>query len=289
MRIAGAVMLLGGFLLCISIVWAAVGFLMMGFGLICLLIAERRKKRSRALSGPIPHEVDRRRDPPPLQTEARAQPAQLVEASPSKIASEQAPSSFPEPRRPRPSRPPKPALVSRQQPVRRQDEPDTNPYDLEKWRALVKSDADISRSVEAVQPFGKKYVDQLAVAYLAFEEKSYLPSIVKLVANAIKRDSGRDSASAAAIEGDLNTDLISFAMSKARTSVAEQVFASPALDFGIPEKSSVMSRAPPEIKPDAKAKPAAVQSELKTSRSLPEGGQGVRSDNLTPRKRQGSG
>jgi hypothetical protein len=265
------------------IIWAAVGFLMMGFGLICLLIAERRKKPSGALSGPIPHEVDRRQGPP-LQTEARAQPAQLVEASPSRTASEQAPSSFPEPRRSRPPRPSKPALVSRQQPVRRQDEPDTNPYDLEKWRALVKSDADISRSVEAVQPFGKKYVDQLAVAYLAFEEKSYLPSIVKLVANAIKRDSGRDSASAAAIDGDPNTDLISFAMSKARTSVAEQVFASPALDFGIPEKSSVTSKAPPEIELDTKPKLAAVQSELKTSRSLLEAGQGGRSDNLTPRE-----
>jgi hypothetical protein len=272
MRIAGAFLLLGGFLLCISIVWAAVGFLMMGFGLICLLIAERRKKLSKALPDPLSREVDCRREPPPLQTETPAQPAPLVEAPPSRIDSEPAPSSFPEPRRPRPPRPPKPALISRQQPARRQSEPDTNPYDLEKWRALVKSDADISRSVEAVLPFGKKYVDQLAVAYLAFEEKSYLPSIVKLVANAIKRDSGRDSTNAAAIDGDPNTDLISFAISKARTSVAEPVFASPALDFGITEKSSAMSKAPPQIEPDTK--PAAVQSELKTSRSLPGGGAG---------------
>jgi hypothetical protein len=44
MRILGTLLLFGGFLLCISIAWAAVGFLMMGFGLICLLMAERRKK-----------------------------------------------------------------------------------------------------------------------------------------------------------------------------------------------------------------------------------------------------
>jgi hypothetical protein len=123
-----------------------------------------------------------------------------------------------------------------------------------------------------LQPFGKKYVDQLAMAYLAFEEKSYLPTIVKLVANAIKKDSGSDSASAAATDGDPNTDLISFAMNKARTSVAEQVFASPALNDGFTEKSSVISKAPPQTEPDARVKLASVQSELKTSRSPPEAG-----------------
>jgi hypothetical protein len=46
MRYLGAVLLVGGFLLCVSIVWAAIGFLMMGFGLICLLVAERKNKRS---------------------------------------------------------------------------------------------------------------------------------------------------------------------------------------------------------------------------------------------------
>ena len=46
MRFLGAVLLVGGFLLCLSIVWAAIGFLMMGFGLICLLVAERKNKHS---------------------------------------------------------------------------------------------------------------------------------------------------------------------------------------------------------------------------------------------------
>src|SRR6266704_5421195 len=45
MRVAGTILLLGGFLLCVSIVWAAVGFPMIGLGLVCLLIAERRKKQ----------------------------------------------------------------------------------------------------------------------------------------------------------------------------------------------------------------------------------------------------
>lgn len=49
MRLLGALLLVAGFLLCVSIVWAALGFLMMGLGLICLLIAERKSKRSKRL------------------------------------------------------------------------------------------------------------------------------------------------------------------------------------------------------------------------------------------------
>jgi len=46
--------------------------------------------------------------------------------------------------------------------------------------------------------------------------------------------------------------------------------ASPALNDGFTEMSS--SEAPPETEPAAKVKVAAVQSELKTSRILPQGG-----------------
>ena len=44
MRLLGLVLLAIGFLLCVSIVWATIGFLMMGFGLICLMIAERQRQ-----------------------------------------------------------------------------------------------------------------------------------------------------------------------------------------------------------------------------------------------------
>ena len=162
MRIASTFLLLGGFLLCLSIVWAGLGVPMIGFGLICLLVAERRKKQSTALARALPGEVDRRREPS-LPIEKKAPAAELVEMPPSGIDPQQAPLSLPEPRQPRS---PKPALILRdEQTYKRRNEPDTNPCDLEKWRALAKSDADISRSVEALQPFGKKYVDQLAMAY----------------------------------------------------------------------------------------------------------------------------
>ena len=52
MRVLGFVLLVGGFLLCVSIVWAAPGFFMMGAGLISLLVAEERTKRARLVIEP---------------------------------------------------------------------------------------------------------------------------------------------------------------------------------------------------------------------------------------------
>ena len=167
-------------MLCVSIVWAAVGLPMIGFGLVCLLIAERRKKQPIAVVVTRSDPLDRRQEPPSLPIEESAPSAKLVEVSPGRMKAQQAPSAHPASRQPRA---PKPALTSRKEPAdRRRNEPD-----LEKWSRLVKIDADISRSVEALQPFGRKYVDQLATAHLAFGEKSYLPTIVKLVADAIKK------------------------------------------------------------------------------------------------------
>ena len=67
MRIWGWVLLIGGFLLCASIVWAAIGFLLMGVGLIFLQIAERNRKRLAKLAASRSEKSDFRREPPPLQ------------------------------------------------------------------------------------------------------------------------------------------------------------------------------------------------------------------------------
>lgn len=58
MRKAGFCLLFVGFLLCISIAWAAIGFLAMSLGLICLQIGERRGRRTETPpeSG-VPHEI----------------------------------------------------------------------------------------------------------------------------------------------------------------------------------------------------------------------------------------
>src|SRR5665213_4127150 len=80
MRLFGFVLLIAGFLLCVSIVWAALGFLMMGFCLICLLIAERNRKRAPKsdVSG-IAAEPPIAAAPKPAKAVARQQPAVFLE------------------------------------------------------------------------------------------------------------------------------------------------------------------------------------------------------------------
>ena len=47
-RIAGWIMLIAGALLCATLVWATIGFLLMGVGLLALLVAENNRKRASA-------------------------------------------------------------------------------------------------------------------------------------------------------------------------------------------------------------------------------------------------
>jgi hypothetical protein len=63
------------------------------------------------------------------------------------------------------------------------------PYDRTKWKALVSYDDDIARVVQALQPFGQKYVDQLATAYLAINDKDYLAVICQKIVATAKADS----------------------------------------------------------------------------------------------------
>jgi hypothetical protein len=80
MRLFGLVLLIAGFLLCVSIVWAALGFLMMGFGLICLLIAERNRKRAPKPDVSDPVSVPQfDAAPRPDKTVARQAPAAFLE------------------------------------------------------------------------------------------------------------------------------------------------------------------------------------------------------------------
>ena len=46
MRIVGWILLIGGLLLCVSVAWAALGFLSMAIGLIALQVAEKKRKRA---------------------------------------------------------------------------------------------------------------------------------------------------------------------------------------------------------------------------------------------------
>jgi hypothetical protein len=161
MRITGWVLLVVGVLLCVSIAWATIGFLMMGLGLICLLAAEDRKKRvtrvtefAAAFSEPRFQEA---RDPlhfplPPLVAPIGVPSMAAIAA----LAIEQV----------------------------RQGH---SSYDVEKWNGLVAHDPDIAQLVEVLAPHGQQYVDELAAAYLALNDKNYLALIVdEIIASALR-------------------------------------------------------------------------------------------------------
>jgi hypothetical protein len=153
MRIAGWVLLVSGFLLCVSILSAALGFLLMGFGLIFLQIAEQKNKSQ--------FTSDASRS---AQSEPQWQPASSRALAPSEEEERE--------------------VVDRESAI------GPNSYDRERWRLLLRNDADISRLVAALAPYGQKYVDQLAAAYLARNDKDYLPMILTEIVASARRDSG---------------------------------------------------------------------------------------------------
>jgi hypothetical protein len=153
MRIAGWVLLVSGFLLCVSILSAALGFLLMGFGLIFLQIAEQKNKSQFTSGASRFGQSERQRQPP----------------SPRILA---------------------PSEEEEREVVDRESAIGPNLYDKERWRLLLRNDADISRLVTALAPYGQKYVDQLAAAYLASNDKHYLPMILTEIVASARRDSG---------------------------------------------------------------------------------------------------
>jgi hypothetical protein len=152
MRIAGWVLLVSGFLLCVSILSAALGFLLMGFGLIFLQIAEQKNKSQFTSGASRSGQSERQWQPP--------QPRALA-----------------------------PSEEEEREVVDRESAIGPNSYDQERWRLLLRNDADISRLVTALAPYGQKYVDQLAAAYLASNDRDYLPMILTEIVASARRDS----------------------------------------------------------------------------------------------------
>ncbi|WGS21302.1 hypothetical protein [Bradyrhizobium sp. ISRA463] len=147
-RLTGWTLLLIGLALCVTVAWAAVGFLLMGLGLISLQVAERgRHRASLAVAAPavgfIPPLVGAGLQPPifepvvqrdgtPRQPRRAAWPAKTGDA----------------------------------------------PYDREAWDRLVASDPDIARLAKVLADYGPQYVDELATNYLAAPDKNRLGGIV---------------------------------------------------------------------------------------------------------------
>ncbi len=149
MRIAGWVLLIAGFLLCVSVAWAALGFLLMGVGLVSLQVAERNRNRTNLA-------FSSHAESPAAQPEIPAGPPQAAHL---------------------------PTGTATLQPSRA----DT-PYDKEAWRRLVESDSDLLRVTSVLQEYGQPYVDELAKAYLAAGDNSRLPAIVEEIIRMAKRN-----------------------------------------------------------------------------------------------------
>ena len=151
MRLTGWVLLLIGGLLCATISWAALGFLLMGIGLISLQVAERRRRREdRAVpagtTGFTPPRLSPGLQPPTLD------PVAGQDTGPQR-----------QPRR-----------------VAWPDKKGEAPYDRQAWRRLVESDPDLAQIAKVLSDYGPQYVDELATSYLAAPDKSRLSAIVEI-------------------------------------------------------------------------------------------------------------
>ena len=169
MRITGWVLLIAGLLLCVSISWAAIGFLFMGLGLICLLIAEQRNRRLAKSAASRTEEIRSRREPPLLQEPS----TDILRSDQSKHFSTI----------------------------------DQRSNDRERWRELMSTDSDLARLAEVLAPFGQKYVEELAAAYLVSNDKKYLPMIVQNIIASARKDSDRDATSEP-VPSHSNTDAV---------------------------------------------------------------------------------
>ena len=147
MRLTGWILLLIGALACATIAWAAVGFLLMGVGLIALQVAERRRHQAdvapAAATGFAPPVVGAGLRPPVFE------PVAQHGASPRLPRQMSWPATSSDP-----------------------------PYDREAWRRLVESDADLAGLANVLADYGPQYVDELAASYLAVPDKSRLGAIV---------------------------------------------------------------------------------------------------------------
>jgi hypothetical protein len=134
-------LLIAGALLCATLVWATIGFLLMGIGLLSLLVAESNRKRASQ----------------PDFSGARTEEAMVA---PPPIAA--------------PPPPPEPA--HREPPMG--TTPPASSYDRQAWQQLVESDADVARIASVLADYGHQYVDELAREYLAVGDKARLADIV---------------------------------------------------------------------------------------------------------------
>jgi hypothetical protein len=67
-------------------------------------------------------------------------------------------------------------------------DPMEEPFDREKWNALLKYDQDIALIAEKLWPLGDKWIDEFARAYLVLNDKQYLPNITKKIIDDARKE-----------------------------------------------------------------------------------------------------
>ena len=141
MRIAGWILLIAGALLCATLVWATIGFLLMGVGLLSLLAAESKRNRAGRLIARDAG-LDQPALPPATALPSIAEPDLLREPSME--------TNWP-----------------------------AYSYDRQEWQRLLGSDEDLAAVASVLADYGHQYVDELAREYLAAgADKTRLPEIV---------------------------------------------------------------------------------------------------------------
>jgi hypothetical protein len=139
-RVAGWILLIAGALLCVTLVWAPLGFLLMGVGLLSLLVAENNRKRA---SRPV------------VRPAAKAARVDKPVAPPM----------------------PEPLPVVRREPAMGMSTPAPS-YDREAWQRLVDNDPELAPVAAVLADYGHQYVDELAREYMAAGDKTRLAEIV---------------------------------------------------------------------------------------------------------------
>jgi len=147
-------------LLCVSVAWAALGFLLMAVGLVSLQVAEQKRKRAQNRSVG-PESVETLPDAPAVARAEPAVPDLHVAPAPTPDAT-------------------------------RYPSAGTSSYDKEAWRQLVESDPDLAQLAAVLADYGQPYVDEFARSYLAAPEKNRIAAIVdEIIAKARTIDQAR--------------------------------------------------------------------------------------------------
>ena len=168
MRIAGIVVFVFGFLICLSIVGIPFGIFLMIVGVLMMIFGGRSKTIITNVVQ-VSNAPGQSYAPPPEAAPYVPEVKQVSAREPPALA-------------------PPIDITPRREPLYQprvtvaQSEPD---YDRKKWQALLKYDPDLAKVANKMQELGDEWVDELARSYLAINDKTYLPNIVaQIIADA---------------------------------------------------------------------------------------------------------